>query len=282
MGLEQQISSLVQASENLTGAVNNKIGEIDKKVNAATSSVPDKIKEQMTNKIYVDSVSGNDINSGKSLNEPKRNIYAAINSVPMGSSLIIILLGQQVYELNSDINCAGKLITIDSYGAVWGDPSTRSTIRSKQITTWGEYKSGQFITGFGSEIHLHQVNIETVLFEKVKPDYEDYRNSMFSGASSSSQVWFYGCKITLNNGPLTHQHPNGSFGKLDVYLNSVGILINQNPTITGGKAVVMGHWGADAVPFTLYVASTGLPTGKTWRDMVTANISSANSNVSFS
>ncbi|MCG3824336.1 hypothetical protein [Photobacterium damselae] len=35
MGLEQQISSLVQASENLTGAVNNKIGEIDKEVVAA-------------------------------------------------------------------------------------------------------------------------------------------------------------------------------------------------------------------------------------------------------
>ncbi|HIF9272832.1 TPA: hypothetical protein ACX6QR_000812 [Photobacterium damselae] len=35
MGLEQQISSLVQASENLTGAVNNKIGEIDKKVKTA-------------------------------------------------------------------------------------------------------------------------------------------------------------------------------------------------------------------------------------------------------
>ncbi|BDR34314.1 hypothetical protein PDY_13620 [Photobacterium damselae subsp. damselae] len=35
MGLEQQISSLVQASENLTGAVNNKIGEIDKEVEQA-------------------------------------------------------------------------------------------------------------------------------------------------------------------------------------------------------------------------------------------------------
>ncbi|HIF9079947.1 TPA: hypothetical protein ACX6NP_000796 [Photobacterium damselae] len=36
MGLEQQISSLVQASENLTSAVNNKIGEIDKEIDTAT------------------------------------------------------------------------------------------------------------------------------------------------------------------------------------------------------------------------------------------------------
>ncbi|WP_341495478.1 hypothetical protein WAX87_07750 [Photobacterium damselae subsp. damselae] len=39
MGLEQQISSLVQASENLTGAVNNKIGEIDKEVDSAKKEV---------------------------------------------------------------------------------------------------------------------------------------------------------------------------------------------------------------------------------------------------
>ncbi|MCD9539238.1 hypothetical protein [Photobacterium carnosum] len=35
MSLEQQIGALVKASENLTGAVNGKIGEIDKEVDAA-------------------------------------------------------------------------------------------------------------------------------------------------------------------------------------------------------------------------------------------------------
>ncbi|OBU19274.1 hypothetical protein CTM88_19505 [Photobacterium aquimaris] len=37
MSLEQQIGALVKASENLTGAVNGKIGEIDKKVEVAES-----------------------------------------------------------------------------------------------------------------------------------------------------------------------------------------------------------------------------------------------------
>ncbi|PSW29188.1 hypothetical protein C9J19_07705 [Photobacterium phosphoreum] len=37
MSLEQQIGALVKASENLTGAVNGKIGEIDKEVAAATT-----------------------------------------------------------------------------------------------------------------------------------------------------------------------------------------------------------------------------------------------------
>lgn len=47
MGLEQQISSLVQASENLTGAVNNKIGEIDKAVTSATKKIADGEVEQI-------------------------------------------------------------------------------------------------------------------------------------------------------------------------------------------------------------------------------------------
>ncbi|NVH51878.1 hypothetical protein HU985_13330 [Photobacterium damselae subsp. damselae] len=39
MGLEQQISSLVQASENLTSAVNNKIGEIDQHLSNLTNQI---------------------------------------------------------------------------------------------------------------------------------------------------------------------------------------------------------------------------------------------------
>ncbi|HAS6505787.1 TPA: hypothetical protein GRR52_23695 [Vibrio parahaemolyticus] len=278
----QEIGALIESVNNMTATVAGKMEEIDQKVDNATSAVPDKIKSQMDSKIYVDNVNGDDANDGLTKSQPKQSIKAAIDSVPRGSSLLVLLLGARVYEIENDVYCAGKLIIIESDGAVWGDPVTRSTIRSKQITNWGEYKGGQFQTGYGAEIHIHQVNLETVQFEVSKPGYNSYRNSLFSGSSSSAQVWMYGCGVTLNNGPLTHQHPNGSFGKIDLYLNSVVIVINETPTIADGKSVVIGHYGSDAVPFTLYVASTSLPAGKTWGDMVTANTAAANSNVSFS
>lgn len=278
----QEIGELIESVNDLTQTVAGKMGEIDQKVDDATSAVPDKIKAQMDCRFWVDASNGNDSNDGLSQGSPKQTIKSAIDSSPHGGSIKIALLGQQVYEINQDIYCAGKLITIYSHGAIWGDPVSRSTIRSVQYTNYGEYKAGQFQTGYDAEIHIEQANIETVQFTKEMPLYNDYRNSLFSGSSSSSQVWMYGCNVILNNGPLTHQHPNGSFGKLDLYLNSVGISINEIPTIAAGKAVVMGHYGSDAVPFTLYVASTGLPSGKTWGDMVTANTSAANSNVSFS
>ncbi|MFR9656409.1 MAG: hypothetical protein SNF94_05425 [Rikenellaceae bacterium] len=280
MSVEEQLSNAVQACNNLTAAVNGKISQIDQKVNAATSAVPDKIKSSMDAKLYVDSVNGNDANDGLSQASPKRSILAAVDSVPRSSNLHVMLLGQRVYEIDNDVSCSGKLLIIESYGATWGNPSTRSTIRAKQLTYLGEYKAGQFLTGFGSEIHINQVNLETVQFESVTPVYNDYRNSLFSGSSSSSQVWLYGCSVTLNNGPLMHQHPNGSFGKLDLYMNNVVVSINDAP-IPDGKSVIMGHYGMDAIPFALYAASVGLPSGKTWTDMVTANKSAANTNVTF-
>ncbi|MGR5050716.1 hypothetical protein ACPV3P_18505 [Photobacterium damselae] len=48
MGLEQQISSLVQASENLTGAVNNKIGEIDKHLAVNTAKIEQELAKIQT------------------------------------------------------------------------------------------------------------------------------------------------------------------------------------------------------------------------------------------
>ncbi|WP_420745760.1 hypothetical protein [Photobacterium damselae] len=72
MGLEQQISSLVQASENLTGAVNNKIGEIDSTVQRAVNEFNEKVNEVITSipenhtDIYVNNENGNDNNTGLS------------------------------------------------------------------------------------------------------------------------------------------------------------------------------------------------------------------------
>ncbi|MCD9516585.1 hypothetical protein GLP23_17180, partial [Photobacterium carnosum] len=74
MSLEQQIGALVKASENLTGAVNGKIGEIDTKVKAATSAVPEQIKNSMYVQCYVDAINGNDLNTGASRSMAKKTI----------------------------------------------------------------------------------------------------------------------------------------------------------------------------------------------------------------
>ena len=280
MSLEQQVTALVASANALTGAVNNKIEGIDQKVNSATTAIPDKIKAEMHKTLWVDSVNGSNNNDGLSKGLPIQSIKSAVDSAPKGAHVVVKLMGQNTYEINEDIDCEGKFILITSDGAVWGEPATRATIRSIQ-TGWSMYKCGQFITGYVSQIQIGQVNIETVQYTVSKPTYNDYLNSLFSGAAASSQVWLYGCNVTLNNGPLSHQHPNGSFGKLDLYLNTVIFTINEAPTIPGGNAVIMGNYGNDPIPFTLYAAVVVLPAGKVWGELVTANTSAANSNISF-
>ncbi len=80
MSLEQQVTALVEASNNLTNTVNNKIGEIDQKVDDATSSVPDKIREEMSKRVYVNAVNGSDSNQGTQ-SSPFKTLQHAFNVI---------------------------------------------------------------------------------------------------------------------------------------------------------------------------------------------------------
>ena len=83
MSLETQIAALVTAANNLTGAVNGKMTEIDQKVDEAVASVPGTVKSYLENRTsyYVDSVNGNDANDGKSWAKAKRTLKAAVEGV---------------------------------------------------------------------------------------------------------------------------------------------------------------------------------------------------------
>ncbi|MBF4232257.1 hypothetical protein EA002_21170, partial [Vibrio anguillarum] len=153
----QEVAELINSVNEMTQTVADKNKEIDAKVNAATSAVPDKIKSEMEQVLWVDSVTGNDSNSGLSSSSPKRTIKSAIDVVPIGGHVRVKLMGQNVYEIHDDIHCEGKFILITSDGAVWGAPATRSTIRSAQVG-WSSYKCGQFKTGYAAEIQIGQVN----------------------------------------------------------------------------------------------------------------------------
>ena len=91
MSLEQQIGALVKASENLTGAVNGKIGEIDKKVDAATNAVPVTVKSLFDQTLYVNEATGNDNNLGNSDAAPLKYLSAAVERVPAGGRARIIV-----------------------------------------------------------------------------------------------------------------------------------------------------------------------------------------------
>ncbi|MBF4228087.1 hypothetical protein EAY83_24540, partial [Vibrio anguillarum] len=98
----QEVAELINSVNEMTQTVADKNKEIDAKVNAATSAVPDKIKSEMEQVLWVDSVTGNDSNSGLSSSSPKRTIKSAIDVVPIGGHVRVKLMGQNVYEIHDD------------------------------------------------------------------------------------------------------------------------------------------------------------------------------------
>lgn len=110
MSLEQHIAALVSAANNLTGAVNGKMDEIDEAVQAAVEAIPELHKE-----IYVSSDTGNDNNLGDK-NTPLKTIKEAVSRIPENGSGRINLERGQVHEINENISYESKTISFWGYG----------------------------------------------------------------------------------------------------------------------------------------------------------------------
>ncbi|WP_408900121.1 hypothetical protein [Photobacterium piscicola] len=137
MSLEQQIGALVKASENLTGAVNGKIGEIDKKVDAAVKAIPELHKT-----FYIDSVAGND-NALGTQSLPIKTIYEAVIRTPINGSVSIFLKKNQDHFMSGTVpqftNATNKKIQLAAYSA-----GSKPVI--KMLTT--DSPTGSILNGF--------------------------------------------------------------------------------------------------------------------------------------
>lgn len=100
MSLEQQVTALVEASNNLTSVVNGKIQQIDQKVDEATSAVPDKIRDEMSKRVYIDAINGSDSNVGTQAS-PFRTLNKAFN--------VIATAGYGMIDVLSDITVTSLL-----------------------------------------------------------------------------------------------------------------------------------------------------------------------------
>lgn len=92
MSLETQIAALVEAANSLTGSVNGKMNQIDQKVDAATASVPNSIREAARAEYHVNSITGTDSSTvdGKQGSPFKTILYAIERALP-GAEVVIFL-----------------------------------------------------------------------------------------------------------------------------------------------------------------------------------------------
>ncbi|MCD9468548.1 hypothetical protein [Photobacterium iliopiscarium] len=193
MSLEQQIGALVKASENLTGAVNGKIGEIDKKVNIATSAVPEQIRKNMYVTRYVDASNGDDSRSGESKSNAKRSVQSALDSAPVGSVIWCSLQNGQEHQISSRIPCLNKTIIFSP----WIYSSDRPTLRAVSYVEDGKCLIGTIMEPSG--FHCYYVDVVIDDYFDTDSPVDGYRKGFLSNGDRPISP-----NITIATGNLTH------------------------------------------------------------------------------
>ncbi|EJG1615109.1 hypothetical protein CFE14_RS15860 [Vibrio parahaemolyticus] len=152
MSLEQQIAALVDASNNLTGAVNGKITEIDKKVDDAVKDLqnafPSEYQKYSLRTHYVDPVNGSDSNDGSDWGN-------AVKTLKKAFGLGVGALHQKIYS------AVGKHVITD-YAVT--QASTVEIIGPNQ----SHYPNGYYSEATSAIIHFDKTaNVASSLYVKL-------------------------------------------------------------------------------------------------------------------
>ena len=255
MSLEQQIGALVKASENLTGAVNGKIGEIDKAVEKAVKAIPN-----LSKTFYVDAINGNDSGLGDSYTPLKtiREVFKRSFDIPF--VVIQLMRGQtHVYEGDSNGVCY-RILRNQTVFVPYG--SGEKPIFTPKV---GNYESEK------SNLHFIVLESGSVFFRGVKviiPNellpgttswYTGFGGSLFyrahgSTISQEGSVTFGDTDIILGALPLFHSGYSANY-RIDLLNSKINADLSSNFAKLYSSTMVMS------------VAGTSISNNKLWVDL---------------
>lgn len=233
MSLETQIAALVQASNQLTAAVDNKIGEIDKKVSDATEQVDLKIRQQFDVTFYV-SAAGDDLNDGLSAKAPLKTIASALSShrSPAGARVGILMLTD--IRVSEETQFTNKHVFIENSGKTL-------TLSARQIIDTNGVNAGTGIyriqgRGQNSSLVIHGGSIVT-------------GDCVSSG--NGSDWWFNYWRTAIQMGGIDYDS-----GFFPVVLNGVTVTLGRNVVgLSSGGNGANVYPGQGVVCATLYAAT---------------------------
>lgn len=252
MSLEQQIAALVEASNNLTGAVNGKLAEIDNKVDTAITEITETITKNNVVTFYVDAENGNNGNSGSS-SSPLRTFNEAVKRCPTGSTATIYLKRYQrhIYD-----------------GTLW------SYALSLSVLAWGSNLDTSQAFHYDASTPVLEFN---GLFQtNGSITVGGFRNSLIIESNAGSMIYFYGAgQFTLGRSRIVLDRGDTAFCGYDQnYLNPVKFSIRQ-----GDIVKTAGYLARHSLIFSVDAA-----TGFTYTDEVIMGATKENtlSSVAFS
>ncbi|MBB3141218.1 hypothetical protein [Halomonas organivorans] len=258
MSLEQQISALVSAANNLTGAVNGKMSQIDRKVDEATAAVPDAIRSMAEMTVCVDTEEGDDANDG-SAQAPLKTLSSALHLHVTGSKLTILLREGQVFEEKGSLSgrIASGVIEFSRWGNTSGidKPIIRNT--ADYLPSYSANR-GKLVTMDNGLILIKDVDLDVRNADNGEQLFP--LDGFFYTYLSSLTLMASNSHINLYNRPLFGASQGGRT-RLDIRLNSCSLSIEADD---GNAKVILGG----SALYSLGVSSMTLPEGKLWSDLV--------------
>lgn len=108
----QETAALIESVNQMTATVAGKMGQIDQKVNAAVSAVPQAIKDNFTKRmVAIDAINGDDTLP----NGPFKTIGAAVSSVPDGGIIQINIpygAADKIFEFSQAVNIGSRIVIL--------------------------------------------------------------------------------------------------------------------------------------------------------------------------
>ena len=112
MSLEQQISELVSATNDLTNEVVGKMGAIEQKADDTANTILTNIGQAFSPvAFYVDAIGGSDSNPGSST-EPFATLKKAMDAVPIGMYGRVFLKAGQTHAFDQSVAVMHKHVTV--------------------------------------------------------------------------------------------------------------------------------------------------------------------------
>lgn len=249
MSLEQQVANLVAASNNLTGAVNGKLDEIDNKVDQATADVPSSIRKEVNKTFYIDAANGNDNNGGSEAN-PLKTINKAIQLGMSGGTVVLYLRRGQEYVGPSSFSMQSYAGTMNLVIGAYGSELTAPLV--KPFKEYYQGNAANVLATFARSAEARSINItfryvdvETLSLSDDEGSFADY-GSFFSRGGGQEELFEF--NVAFHESTITIQDTY-LFGG---YVGLVKLRMNKTQIVKADGAKVdklfVGQLGRDNYP----------------------------------
>jgi len=162
------------------------------------------VNSVMVKHVYVDAENGSNETGDGSPNAPFKTINKAIDSVPVGSKVVVHLKKQQTHVIDGVIDISGKVVKIFTDEYEWAD---NQCCKPSPNNAWIKLKRNDFgFVGTGGFLYVFYVNIDLKPEQTIDTVWTGLLARRFDGAILN--ICVFSPIIKLGNIPLVHQ-PSG-------------------------------------------------------------------------